>query len=119
MGKSEIVNEIAKGKMVEQMVQNIAHQSLSSDLKDLSQMVYLILLEYDEQKLQDLWSNNQMNFFLARIIINQFRSSNSPFHMIYRKFQLMVDKEISVTNDKTTDEIDMFLTNRVGYHEDY
>jgi hypothetical protein len=118
MGKSEIVNEIAKGKMVEQMVQNIAHQSLSADLKDLCQMVYLILLEYDEQKLQDLWSNNQMNFFLARIIINQFRSSNSPFHMIYRKFRSMVDKEIHVANDKTIEEIDIFLTSRVG-HENY
>ena len=118
MGKSEIVNEIAKGKMVEQMVQNIAHQSLSADLNDLCQMVDLILLEYDEQKLQDLWSNNQMNFFLARIIINQFRSSNSPFHMIYRKFKSMVDKEIHVTNDKTIEEIDIFLTSRVG-HENY
>ena len=119
MGKSEIVNEIAKGKMVEQMVQNIAHQSLSADLKDLCQMVYLILLEYDEQKLQDLWSNNQMNFFLARIIINQFRSSNSPFHMIYRKFQTMVDKEIHVGDADLINEIDLFLTSRIGYHEDY
>lgn len=116
MGKNEIVNEIAKGKMVEQMVQNIAHQSLSADLKDLCQMVYLILLEYDEQKLQDLWSNNQMNFFLARIIINQFRSSNSPFHMIYRKFQTMVDLEISVADEEVIEKkIDIFLTIRVGY----
>ena len=122
MGKNEIVNEIAKGKMVEQMVQNIAHQSLSDDLKDLCQMVYLILLEYDEQKLQDLWSNNQMNFFLARIIINQFRSSNSPFHMIYRKFQTMVDKAIRVSAEEDWEEIneiDIFLTSRIGYHEDY
>lgn len=119
MGKSEIVNKIAKGKMVEQMVQNIAHQSLSADLKDLCQMVYLILLEYDEQKLQDLWSNNQMNFFLARIIINQFRSTNSPFHTIYRKFQLMVDKELRwETEEESILEIDMLLTSRVGYHED-
>jgi hypothetical protein len=28
-----------------------------------------------------------MNFFLARIIINQYRSFNSPFHTIFRKFQ--------------------------------
>ena len=120
MSKNEIVNEIANGKMVEQMVQNIAHQSLSDDQKDLCQMVYLILLEYNEQKLQDLWSNNQMNFFLARIIINQFRSSNSPFHMIYRKFQTMVDLEISVADEEVIEkEIDIFLTSRVGYHEDY
>lgn len=118
MGKNEIVNEIAKGKMVEQMVQNIAHQSLSADLRDLCQMVYLILLEYDEQKLQDLWSNNQMNFFLARIIINQFRSTNSPFHTIYRKFQLMVDKDLRWETEESILEIDMLLTSRVGYHED-
>lgn len=87
MSKSDIIEAIAKERMVETMVQNIAHQSLTADLKDLTQMVYLILLEYDEAKLQDLWDNNQISFFLARIIINQYRSSNSPFHTIYRKFR--------------------------------
>lgn len=87
MSKSEIIEAIAKARMVETMVQNIAHRSLTADLKDLTQMVYLILLEYDETKLQDLWDNNQISFFLARIIINQYRSSNSPFHTIYRKFR--------------------------------
>ena len=87
MSKSEIIEEVAKARMVERMVQNIAHHTLDADLKDLAQMVYLILLEYDETKLQDLWQNEQMGFFLARIIINQYRSSNSPFHTIYRKFR--------------------------------
>ena len=87
MSKSEIIEEVAKARMVEHMVQNIAHHTLDADLKDLAQMVYLILLEYDESKLQDLWENEQMGFFLARIIINQYRSSNSPFHTIYRKFR--------------------------------
>lgn len=87
MSKSDIIEAIAKARMVETMVQNIAHQSLTADLKDLTQMVYLILLEYDETKLQDLWDNNLISFFLARIIINQYRSSNSPFHTIYRKFR--------------------------------
>ena len=83
------------------MVCNIAHQSLTADLKDLVQMVYLILLEYDEQKLQDLWSNHQMSFFLARIIINQFRSSNSPFHTTFRKFQ---ERSADITGMDWTDE---------------
>ena len=69
------------------MVENIAHHSLTADLKDLCQMVYLVLLEYDEDKIRDLWENQQINFFLARIIINQYRSSNSPFHTIFRKYQ--------------------------------
>ena len=85
--KLEIIEAVAKSRIVETMVENIAHQSLTADLKDLAQMVYMILLEYDESKLQDLWVNDQMRFFIARIIINQYRSSNSPFHAIYRKYQ--------------------------------
>lgn len=87
MTKYEIVQEIARCRRVEVMVENIAHHSLTADLKDLCQMVYLVLLEYDEAKLQDLWDNGQINFFLARVIINQYRSSNSPFHTLFRKFQ--------------------------------
>ena len=85
--KQTIIETLAKEKRVEALVENIAHHSLTADLKDLCQMVYLILLEYDETKLLDLWVNDQINFFLVRIIINQYRSSNSPFHTLFRKFQ--------------------------------
>ena len=82
-----IIDTLAREKRVEALVENIAHHALTADLKDLCQMVYLIMLEYDETKLLDLWENDQMNFFLVRIIINQYRSSNSPFHSLFRKFQ--------------------------------
>ena len=85
--KLTIIETLAKEKRVEAIVENIAHHSLTADLKDLCQMVYLILLEYDDAKILDLWENDQINFFLARIIINQYRSSNSPFHALFRKFQ--------------------------------
>ena len=85
--KMTIIETLAKEKRVEALVENIAHHSLTADLKDLCQMVYLVLLEYDEAKLLDLWENDQINFFLARIIINQYRSSNSPFHAMFRKMQ--------------------------------
>jgi hypothetical protein len=70
-------------------------------------MVYLILLEYDEAKIQDLWNNGQINFFLARIIVNQYRSSNSPFHMIFRRYQ---ERSVSMgvgadINDETIENI--------------
>ena len=85
--KMTIIETLAKEKRVEALVENIAHHSLTADLKDLCQMVYLVLLEYDDDKILDLWENDQINFFLARIIINQYRSSNSPFHTIFRKMQ--------------------------------
>lgn len=89
MTRQEIVETLARQKAVETMVVNIAHEPMCADLADLSQMVYLILLEYDEGKLQDLWEHGQMNFFLARIIITQYRSSWSPYHTAIRKFREM------------------------------
>lgn len=83
----EIVDALARDKVVETMVQNIAHSGLTADLWDLVQMVYLILLEYDEAKVVDLWEHGQIRFFIARIILNQFRSSNSPFHATFRRFR--------------------------------
>ena len=105
--------------MVETMVTNIAHKPMSADLQDLSQMVYLILLEYDEKKLQDLWINNQMHFFIARIIINQYNSVNSPFHTIFRKFRLMVDEKIQLSGKDVYNEFgDIMETCRVFKNED-
>lgn len=63
-------------------------------------MVYLILLEYDEQKLQDLWENNQMNFFIVRIIVNQYNSVNSPFYTTFRKFRRMIDESVDIWKDE-------------------
>lgn len=120
MDKSKIIEEIANERMVEAMVQNIAHQALNADLSDLCQMVYLILLEYDEDKLQDLWENNQIKFFLARIIINQYRSSNSPFHATFRKFRLMIDEEVAKFCGSSCDiaKLDIMHSERVLDYED-
>ena len=103
MNKQTIIETLAKERRVEALVENIAHHSLTADLKDLCQMVYLILLEYDESKLQDLWENEQINFFLARIILNQYRSSNSPFHSIYRKYQ---ERSISIGDGISIEALD-------------
>ena len=121
MTKTEIIETIAQERMVETMVQNIAHESLSvnADLSDLCQMVYMILLEYDEDKLQDLWEHHQMRFFLARIIVNQYRSSYSPFHVIFRKFRLMIDEEVIKTCGGCDNEaFDMLHSDRVIDYED-
>ena len=87
MTKETIIEALARERRVEVMVENIAHQPLTAELQDLSQMVYLALLGYDEEILVDLWDNDQINFFLARIILNQYRSSTSPFYTLFRKFQ--------------------------------
>ena len=104
--KETIIETLAKDRRVEALVENIAHHSLTADLKDLCQMVYLILLEYDESKLQDLWENDQINFFIARIILNQYRSSNSPFHATFRKYQ---ERSLSIGVGISIDSLDKLL----------
>lgn len=101
--REDIVRMLAEHRKVEEMVQNIAHKAMDADLSDLSQMVYLILLEYDEKKIVELWEAGQIGFFIARIIINQFRSSHSPFYSIYMKSKQWVDlTTIEETEDETS-----------------
>ena len=101
MDKASIIEQIAKGRMVESMVENIAHQALNDDLSDLCQMIYVLLLEYDEDKLRDLWEHNQIRFFLAKIIVNQYRSNTSLFHYTFRKYQ---EKSKDITGMDWEDE---------------
>lgn len=83
----QIIELLAKDKIVEMLACNICKQGLTADVKDLCQMVYLILLEYPEDKIVDLYETKCIRFFLARILVNQFRSSNSPYHRDFRKFR--------------------------------
>lgn len=86
MTKRAIIDILARERRVERFVSNTAHVSpLTDDLQDLAQMVYAILLEYDEERIVDLWEGGAINFFIARIICNQYRSGNSAFHALYRR----------------------------------
>lgn len=120
MDKASIIEHIANERMVESMVENIAHQALNDDLSDLCQMIYVLLLEYDEEKLQDLWEHNQIRSFLARIIVNQYRSSTSSFHYTFRKFRTMIDEVVVKSLGGACDiaKFDMLYSQRVLTDED-
>lgn len=87
MSNVEIVEHLAQAKVVEHLVENITRQSATcADMQDLIQIVYLALLEYDSEKIEDLWQKGQINFFIVRVIINQYRTDHSPFMDSIRKF---------------------------------
>ena len=87
MTKQAIIEALAREHRIEQMCCAIAHErTLTADMKDLAQTVYLVLLEYDEEKIVDLWNSGALGFFIARIIINQYRSTSSPFYKQIRKY---------------------------------
>ena len=94
----EIAATLAKERRVETMVQNIAHaRTLTADLCDLCQMVYLLIMTYDPEKITDLWENEQINFFLARVIRTNLTSPRSPYNAQITRFRqrsnpLMIEK---------------------------
>lgn len=85
--RNEIVGELARGRVVEQMVCSIVHSDMTPDLEDLSQFVYLVLLKLDEDKLADLWNNGHIRYFIARVIINNWRASRSAYRNEITKFR--------------------------------
>lgn len=86
MTRFEIVETLARQQRVETFIRNVARTSrLAPDLQDLAQMVYLALLTYDEDKIVDLWESDAIDFFIARIILNQYRSRDSPWRDIFHR----------------------------------
>lgn len=85
MTKNEVVNIIAKEKMVETIVSNIAKSS-DDLLNDLIQEIYLDLLQKDDDKIVKLYESNQIRYFITRIVINNLHSKNSPYWCKIKSF---------------------------------
>ena len=85
--RDKVVAKLAKEKVVETICSRIAGVTeLQPSLQDLSQDVYLTLLKYDAEKIVDLAQTDAIRFFIARIILNQYRTDNSKYERTFRKF---------------------------------
>ena len=84
MTKNEVVNIIAKERMVEEIVSNIAKTN-SDILNDLSQNIYIDLLLKDDEKIVNLYETNQLRFFIVKMAKNNLFSKNSPFYKTFKK----------------------------------
>ena len=79
-----MISIIAKERLVEQIVSNIAKSS-DDLLNDLVQEIYLDLLQKDEDKIINLYETNQIRFFVVRMVTNNLFSKNSPFYQTFKK----------------------------------
>ena len=100
MTSNQIINELAKNKVIEKLVANISPDdnspgSLSSDNQDLSQLIYLTLLEKPNSLIEDLYSKGELIFYVIRIITRNVYSTTSPYYRTIKKFK-----------NKTTDRDD-------------
>ena len=85
MTKKEVIDIIAKNRLVEGIISNIGGNA-DDLLHDLSQDIYIDLLAKDEDKIVNLYENNQIKFFVTRMVINNIHSKNSPYWCKYKRF---------------------------------
>ena len=84
MNKQEIIQEISKDKVVEEIVYNIGSKD-DEDLKDLIQDIYINLLEKEDNLIETLYNTNQLKYFIIRMVVNNIHSKNSPYYTKYKK----------------------------------
>ena len=97
MEKENIVREICENMNVS-----------SNDIDDFVQEVYMILLEYNPEKLIELYTNKQLKFFLVGIIRRQYHSCTSPYYKKYKKYYSIVDENHINKSELNNEEVDDF-----------
>ena len=87
---AQIINEIANNGLVEEIIQGVSYSKFENteNLKDLTQDIYLQLLQMDTKKLNDLYTKNQLHYWIARIVVNSIHSKTSPYFYVYKKEQM-------------------------------
>ena len=88
--RRKIINEIANNGLVEEIINGVSYSKFENteNLKDLAQDIYLQLLQMDTKKLNDLYTKNQLRFWVTRIITNNIHSKTSPYYYMYKKAQM-------------------------------
>ena len=101
MTKYEIIGRWAQARIVENMLSNmdITRREQKRNLDDLAQDIYISLMDKDETLIQSLESNRQYMFYIARMLVNNIRSTTSPYFITYKKR----DWEV-LPNDQETEE---------------
>ena len=73
MNAKEIVNELAKNRVVEKLLRNYT----TINKADLAQNIYMSLLGKDDDFLTDLYTTNRLNYYLIGAIKNEVMSNTS------------------------------------------
>ena len=90
MTNAQIINEIANVGLVEEIIQGVSYSKFENteNIKDLAQDIYLQLLQMRTDKLNDLYTKNQLRYWIARIVVNSIHSKTSPYFYTYKKEQM-------------------------------
>ena len=101
--KKDIIGKLANKKVVEQIIANITNDNDDDTLKDLAEMIYVWLMEDDEDKIESMYQNNQLNYYITRIVINNLHSKNSRYYYLFKKPEQHNDIRDLIDGEETAD----------------
>lgn len=107
MNKNQIITKVANDPMIKTIVFKYTNNKYLEE--ELFQELMVILLEYDEDKLIELYNNNELTYWICAIIRNQSISSSSSFFRKIKKYN-------SLINDNYSTDYKFNLTK---YNDDY
>ena len=81
LSNAQIVDKLAKERVVEEICRKITKAKDSDTLKDLCQEIYMQLLESD--KTQGLYERGEIKFWISRVLMNNICSNTSPYYRTY------------------------------------
>lgn len=87
MNKNEIIASLARKRVIEEIIDNIlTGQKKPLNLDDLAQDLYLDLARKPEHKIKMMYENDEIKYFITKMVKLQLNSGNSPYHMKYRRY---------------------------------
>jgi len=91
--KQEIINDLAQQKTVEKIVAKLLPSSRNpfDCPDDLTQLIYLILLEKSEDLIVSLYEKGEIGFYILKVVRNQLLSKSSGYFYTYIKLRSQSD----------------------------
>lgn len=90
------VTEIAENKIVEKLINKISPTAVAKE--DLIQDIYLSLLN-NSDKIDNI-PNDEIKYYITKIILNNIKSVNSPYYRLYVKYDLLKQELLNDIEDE-------------------
>ena len=101
-GKNKIIEDIYKSKVIDNLLKNMGVSA--NDVDDLKQEIAVILLEYDEKKIIEMYEKKQLKYFIVQIIKYQYFSNTSPYYKKYKKYYSILDGNTMNKEEQNEDD---------------
>lgn len=98
---SKIISELEEQGTVREICENMRVNK--NDIDDFVQEIYMILLEYNKDKIIELYNKKQLRYFIVGIVSRQYNSCTSPFYKKYKKYYQYIDGNYVNNEDVTED----------------